>query len=358
MLADETANLRSAVHFCGDTGDGQRLARLIGASGPFLLRDAGGISELDTWVEDALRAEDLTDQDRTAVLFIGAFRSGRPTQRKLECAEQAHALARQMNDDAATATAEYLIGDVMLDGDPEQSETFLRSAIDRAGPLGQFQVVGQAVNSLTNLLLRERRVDEVFGIVDPCLAHADLYGATVQFLHYQRARASMLSGDLAEARRGFQTTMAAVRATGGIVGNGYALFGLALLNEREGDDAEARRLYEQSSVFDIQSGDTREILIGRVKLCEVCTRLNDLDAAREHLTVIRKMIHADPDHRALGYLESSEGLVATLENDLERASAHLLKSLDHFARIRATASILDVLRALQRAHRIRPSQPG
>jgi predicted ATPase/DNA-binding SARP family transcriptional activator len=342
----EVANLRAAVRHCHQTGDSTSIVDLVGALGPFLGRYSGAIAELEEWIEFALAVDGTRSASRLDVLLVAGFASPQPDHQVRSRAAEAHRLAVTLDDPRAVAFSEHLLGDAHLDVASPAIERHLTKSIAIAEAAGLHPFAGASLNSLGNLLIRQRRFDDAEQLLGPRVAMSARYGASEAFVLYQHARLKLECGEHAAAAAAFETVMRAAERSGMAMAIGYAWFGKAMLATAVDDLSTARGCLERSLAIDEQISAHREILNDRIKIIEVSVKLGDLDTARAHCRAVAEMARLNPGPREIGAREQGEGRVALADGDLGAARGHLVDSMRAFASTEMTGIFLDSLEML------------
>ncbi|CAN5541279.1 BTAD domain-containing putative transcriptional regulator [soil metagenome] len=342
----EAANLRAAFAFYDATDAYTKLAELVSAPGPLLWREACPIKEIGSWLDLVLSNADLEPADRLAVLVIAAFRPNGSLFVARDRADEALALATQLSDESAIGFVEFVIGDLLITEAGSRTEATLQSAITRLEAIESWRRAGYAVNSYASVLLRERRLDEVEQLLAPRLRSRDLYGASAALMQYQHARSRLVAGDLDGALAGFESAMRLAERFGLPLAIAFAWFGKGWVAERQHDFVTARDCLERSLIIGLQYGDWRDTLTDRGRLAVVCTKLGDLDAAREHALILSEVARQTPEAGEIAWCAHANGIIALAEGDIKAARALMFEALDAFAQTKMADGMADMLNDL------------
>jgi len=342
----EAANLRAAFAFYDATNAYTKLAELVSAPGPLLWREACPIKEIGSWLDLVLSNADLEPADRLAVLVIAAFRPNSSLFVARDRAEEALALATRLSDESAIGFVEFIIGDLLITEAGSRTEATLQSAIARLEAIESWRRAGYAVNSYASVLLRERRLDEVEQLLSPRLRSLYRYGASAALMQYQHARLQLITGELERALAGFDLAMRLAERFELPLALAFAWFGRGWVAERQHDFVTARDCLERSLIIGLQYGDWRDTLSDRSKLAVVCTKLGDLDAAREHALILSEVARQTPEAGEIASCAHANGVIALAEGDIKAARALMFEALDAFAQTKMAYNMADMLNDL------------
>lgn len=339
----EAANLRAAYQFFESSNAHTKLAELVVAPGPLLWREACPIKELGSWLDLLLTYSDLAPTDRLAVLLLAAFRPDGPPFLARERASEALDLATRLSDDAAIGFAEFVIGDLLVTESDTRLESTFQSAIARLEGMGHWRRAGYAVNSYAWLLLRERRFDEAQELLAARLRSRELYGASAALMQYQQARLHLSAGDIDRALAGFDLAMRIAERLELPLARAFAWFGKGWAAQRKNDFVTARDCFQRSLVLGNQYGDWRDALIDNARLAVVCTKLGDLDAAREHALIVSELARETPEPGEVAQAAHAHGIIALADGDKKAARALMLEAVTAYAQTRLFDHMSDML---------------
>jgi hypothetical protein len=278
-LASEEANIRAAYQTSLDVNDASALVDIVGALGPFGLGTSGIVPEADEWIENALAVKDVEPRRRLDVLLLAAWYLDLGKERQVETATEALRLAADCGDAAAQA---FALGCLCWNAYDVEDDTPLQRALSLADEADSPVYVACAANVYLNVLLRRHDARGAADLLDRLLADgSQQYGFLEGNLLSQRARHSLLIGDLKTAEEQYAEAMTAGLRTASPFAVSYAHLGQGDLARTRGDLDQARRAHEQGLEITRRTY-RREEFMDRLVLARLCARQGDLPSAREH----------------------------------------------------------------------------
>ena len=326
-LALEEANIRAAYQASVDLDDASALVDIVGALGPFGLGASGIVPEADEWIETALAVQDVSPRQRLDVLLLAAWYLDVGEARQVETATEAIRLAEDCGDAAALV---FALG-CLSSAPGVEVDAHLQRAMNLADEAGHPLYLACTAQVYLNILLRRHDATRAADLLDRILADgSQQYGFLEGNLLYQRARHSLVTGDLTMAEEQYADAMIAGLRTASPYAVSYALFGQAELARTRGDLDQARRAYEQDLEISRRI-IRREEFMDRLALARICARQGDLPSAREHVRALETSFKKTSNPQVGGALAHAQGVIAEAEGHHVEAVAKLVSAVDQYA---------------------------
>ncbi len=349
-LDAERDNLRAALGWAGDRGDGESLARFVGALCFYWsLRGHYLDAEVIRWAEAALAME-LSPGARAAVLFVAGQHlwycgeSDRAYARGEECL----ALSHTLGDRRGEANALTVLGLAASDrGRFVAARSFHERALTIARERGDQFTVAMTLNHLGAQASQERDFDRARSRCTESVAVARTLGnqALICVALHNLGWAAMEQGDEAAAFGSYSEGLALNGEDGDVVPRAMLLANLGELLRRRGDSRDARdRLGAALAIL----GEVRDPRITeRVRdgLARLALAAGDTDEARAHADEALRLRRAigDPARVADGLALLAR--VAARQGRLDAARIYVQEGLTIAAQAHAPHAVVACLDA-------------
>ena len=247
-IARRQDDLRAALAFANESGDGELGLRLVAAAGWFWYV-RGHLSEGSEWLERAL---ELADPEPTALRATACMRAGAIADALVDVslAERRYGEAldirRALGDGPGSYGALNNLGNLALQsGDYAQARSAHEASLALARDLGDTGAIASALHNLALVHLVEDDAPSALPLLEESLDHAEALGSAYGLgnVHANLGAALVALGDLDEGERHLGESVRILRELDATKSLGPTVEELAALALARGDcDEAARRL--------------------------------------------------------------------------------------------------------------------